>query len=297
MKYLVTHFDFQGPRKLWQTARDLLADAVAEAGYEAFEETPEGLDGYVQEVLFDETEMRNAVTTLPVEGIKVSYRTETVADRDWNAAWEAQGFAPMTVEDTILVYDARHTPDPHPGVSADHIEIGIDAVQAFGSGQHATTRMMLAGLLHLDLRGKQVLDCGCGTGILGIAALKMGAAGVTAYDIDEWSVENARHNAVINGVDGLEVLHGDAHVLDSGDRKFEVVAANINRNILWHDLPVFRSVLTGPQSRILLSGFYTRDIPVLLQRAEELGLTEEDRQTEGDWAHLTLHSSSSKTSS
>nr|WP_294077138.1 50S ribosomal protein L11 methyltransferase [Prevotella sp. UBA5379] len=287
MEYLVTHFRIQSPEALFQTVRDLLADAVTPAGFESFVNTPAGIDGYVQEQRFDETELIRDLQTLPVKGVNISYQTRRIEDKDWNKDWEDSGFEPITVDDTILIYDARHHRDPHPGISSDHIEIGIDAIQAFGTGTHTTTRMMLSTLLQMDLNGKRVLDCGCGTGILGIAALKMGAEEAVGYDIDDWSVRNARHNAEINGIRNLKVLQGDSGILRKINEKFDCVLANIHRNILLQDMPVFKSVMKAG-GVLAISGFYLSDIPVLLRKASQSGLERERQRNDGEWACLSF---------
>lgn len=185
-----------------------------------------------------------------------------------------------------MIYDAKH-PDLHPTTSADHIEIGIEAKLAFGTGNHETTRMIVSTLLGMNLAKKRVLDCGCGTGILGIACSKMGASEIVGYDIDEWSVNNAQHNAQLNEVDNMEVLFGNATVISHISGMFDVVMANINRNILLEDMKAFRSVL-NEGGYLILSGFYTEDIPVLTEKAEELGLREVGRKTDEGWACLIL---------
>ena len=132
-----------------------------------------------------------------------------------------------------------------------------------------------------------MIDCGCGTGILGIVAAKHGAKRVIGYDIDEWSVENSRHNAALNGVENMEVYHGDANVLNHISGVFDVVMANINRNILLNDLETFKNVM-AKGGLLILSGFYVADIPLLLKHARQLGLEEFGRKQEGDWACLIL---------
>ena len=164
--------------------------------------------------------------------------------------------------------------------------IEIDARLAFGTGTHETTRMVCSTLLTLPLDGKRVLDCGCGTGILGIVAMKLGASACTAYDIDEWSVDNTRHNAVINQVD-ITPLLGDATILNKVEGYFDLVTANINRNILLNDLPTFRSKM-AEGAYLVLSGFYTADIPLLLNKAEECGLRMVSQLEENGWASLLL---------
>ena len=132
-----------------------------------------------------------------------------------------------------------------------------------------------------------MLDCGTGTGILGLTASKLGAKEVVGYDIDEWSVENAKHNALLNGVDNMEVLFGNSSVLNHISGVFDVVMANINRNILLDDMRLFRSVM-NTDATLILSGFYEEDVPVLLEKANELGLHETARHTDNNWTCLVL---------
>ena len=271
-----------------QICRDLLADSAACAGFESFEENEEGLEGYVQKELFDKESLDASIQDFPIEGTEITYTIEDVEDKDWNQEWEEQGFEPICVDDQILIYDAKH-PDLHSTTSPDHIEIGIEAKLAFGTGNHETTRMIVSTLLNTNLNKKRVLDCGCGTGILCIVAAKLGASEIIGYDIDEWSVENARHNAVLNGVDNLEVYFGNASVINHINGFFDVVLANINRNILLADMKAFRSVLMDG-GYLILSGFYEEDVPILLEKAQELGMQEVSRRSDNNWTCLVLKS-------
>ena len=167
------------------------------------------------------------------------------------------------------------------------IKIGIEAHNAFGTGTHETTRMILKALIELSPEGKRVLDCGCGTGILSIAASKLGAREVVAYDIDEWSVNNTKHNAEINGVDNIEVYEGDAHILSHINGMFDVVLANINRNILLQDMESFDKVLSIG-GNLIISGFFEADIQPLITKASVLGLTEVKRYSDGEWRAIVL---------
>lgn len=286
MKYLVAKFKIATSEDLLQVCKDLLADSAAEAGFESFEETQEGLEAYVQKELFDKDALDASIADFPIEGTDISYTIEDAEDKDWNEEWEEQGFDPICVDDQVLIYDAKH-PELHPTTSPDHIEIGIEAKLAFGTGNHETTRMIVSTLLNMNLYKMRVLDCGCGTGILGLVASKLGANEVVGYDIDEWSVENAKHNAQLNGVDNLEVYFGNASVINHISGVFDVVLANINRNILLEDMKSFRGVL-NEGGYIILSGFYEEDIPVLLEKAKEFGLYESGRRTDNNWACLVL---------
>lgn len=286
MKYLVAKFKIATSEDLLQVCKDLLADSAAEAGFESFEETQEGLEAYVQKELFDKDALDASIADFPIEGTDLSYTIEDAEDKDWNEEWEEQGFDPICVDDQVLIYDAKH-PELHPTTSPDHIEIGIEAKLAFGTGNHETTRMIVSTLLNMNLYKMRVLDCGCGTGILGLVASKLGANEVVGYDIDEWSVENAKHNAQLNGVDNLEVYFGNASVINHISGVFDVVLANINRNILLEDMKSFRGVL-NEGGYMILSGFYEEDIPVLLEKAKEFGLYESGRRTDNNWACLVL---------
>lgn len=283
MKYYVANFDIECAEELLQPARELLSAAACEAGFEAFEDTDNGIAGYVQRQLYDKEALDAAIADYMPEGTKVTYNIEEVPDQDWNQDWEDQGFEPIGVSDHLVIYDAKHTDMSMFAGDDGVMRIFIEARNAFGTGTHQTTRMILHRLLGMDLTGKSVLDCGCGTGILGIVASRLGANRVLGYDIDEWSSENAKHNAALNGVDNLDVLLGDASVLDGVKEEFDVVIANINRNILLNDMTAFRSHLkTG--GRLILSGFYETDVPMLEQAAQSNGLTIIDVVTDGEWA-------------
>lgn len=288
MKYLVATFKIEAEEDLIQACRDLLADGAAEAGFESFEDTDDGMEAYVQKEFFDKEMLDNYIADFPIADAKINYDIKDAEDKDWNQEWEEQGFAPIYVDNKVVIYDAKH-PELYPDTSdrLDIIEIGIEAKLAFGTGNHETTRMIISQLLNMPIKTKRVLDCGTGTGILGLTASKLGAKDVVGYDIDEWSVENAQHNAVLNGVDNMEVLFGNSAVLNHVSGVFDIVLANINRNILLGDMKLFRSVMnTG--ATLILSGFYEEDIPVLLEKAEELGLHEITRKTDNNWTCLVL---------
>ena len=247
-----------------QDAQDILSALAGEAGFETFEETATGLKGYVQQTLFDEEVLKLVLEGFPFENVSLSYSIQEAEDKDWNEQWEQEGFEPIVVRDgKLVIHDGRHLPN-----NTAEVQIEIDAHLAFGTGTHETTRMICGMLLDMQLNGLRVLDCGCGTGILGIYALKLGAASCVGYDIDEWSADNTRHNAVINRVDDhLTTLCGDASVLSGFDAEFNLVMANINRNILLNDI-------------------YKNDCALLESKAQSLGLSLKATRTDGDWACL-----------
>ena len=312
-----------------QDARDILSAMAGEAGFETFEETDEGLTGYVQQQLFDQSALDDVLAAFPFEGIHIIYKVREAEDRDWNEQWEQEGFEPIVIRRemddggcemadvrgkmadggcrTLVIHDGRHLPSDI-NLQTSDISIEIDAHLAFGTGTHETTRMICAMLMDIfnpqsapegfPFGSPRVLDCGSGTGILGICALKLGAASCVAYDIDEWSVDNTRHNAVINRVDDrLTVFHGDATLLQPETQSaasdpeairqssFDLVLANINRNILLQDLPRFVASLK-PNGRMILSGFYLSDVPVLTEATVQHGFSLLQTESEGEWAML-----------
>lgn len=284
MKYLVAEFKIECQDGMIQIARDLLTDALGEAGFETFEDTEDGIKGYVQESLFDENAMNDVISNFMLPDVTINASIQEAEYKNWNEEWEEAGFERININDSITIYDARH--DDGNGI-ASGISIGIETKQAFGTGTHETTRMIVSTLLNIDLKGKRVLDCGCGTGILGIAASKLGASEVVGYDIDEWSSENAIHNAELNGVGNMKVMLGDASVLKSVEGKFDVVLANINRNILLADMPAFVSVMAD-NSLLILSGFYASDVDLLIEKASSLGLSKIDTKSDSEWTCLVL---------
>ena len=263
-------------------ASDVLAAMAGEAGFETFEETETGLKGYVQQSLFDVSALKAALEDFPFEDTTISYDILEAEDRDWNEQWEQEGFEPIIISDNLIIHDGRHLPDSTPDIA-----IEIDAKLAFGTGTHETTRMICSTLLELQPKGR-VLDCGTGTGILSICALQLGAQEAIGYDIDEWSVDNARHNAVINQVDNrFTSLLGDASILNKVEGTFDLVMANINRNILLNDLPQFVSKMNAGAT-LILSGFYTDDCQILIEKAQTLGLSLQQQKEDQQWACLVF---------
>ena len=288
-----------------QVAQDLLSALAGEAGFETFEETETGLTGYVQQSLLDKSALQQTIDGFPLEDTRITYKVREAEDRDWNEQWEQEGFEPIVIRGerkevrgekeevrdiTLVIHDGRHLPNDLSTVNCQ-LSIEIDAHLAFGTGTHETTQMICETLLERNMKDKWVLDCGCGTGILGICALKLGAEKCLAYDIDEWSVDNTRHNAVINQVDDrLTPLHGDATLLDAVAERFDVVLANINRNILLQDMERFVRVM-APQATLVLSGFYESDCTLLEEKASSLGLMLQETKKNGEWRCLKFQTS------
>ena len=258
-----------------EAAADVLAALLADAGCDTFMPADDGLSAYILQDSYDETGIREAIdsATATFKDLAITHTCTEAPDENWNATWEAEH---------------HFEPIPLP----DGQQVQIIPRQAFGSGEHATTRMILAflGSAHLAsvLQGATVIDAGCGTGILGIAAMKLGAARVFAYDIDEWSVRNAKENYALNDLPATEdIALGDASVLAQAPQA-DILLANINRNILLADMPAFTAKLQQG-GYLLLSGFYEADIEPLVARAANLGLTLQNSLSDGDWRALLLY--------
>lgn len=266
-------------------ASDLLADALCDVGFETFEPTDEGdsLKAFVPASLFDIPAINSAIEALPLP-VNVTFTHSFVEGRDWNAEWEKNYFRPILIGDRVAVHSSFHTDVP----KAEY-DIVIDPKMAFGTGHHATTTLMIRSILELPLEGRSVIDMGTGTGILAILCAMRGAGKVLAVEIDEFAYVNARENFVLNGVDStVSAVLGDASALDSvPEASADVLLANINRNIILGDIAAYARTLR-PGGMMLLSGFFTEDIPVLEEAASEVGLKLEGSSSEERWASMRL---------
>lgn len=277
MKYYEVNFSLE---PYVEAYADVLSASLAEIGFESFVPSAEGLTAYVQECVFDERELRRAIAEFPIPGVDIEWHIGEAEYQDWNAVWEEEGFQPIEIDDMIVIHDVKHTDVP-----ALPYDIIITPRMSFGTGNHQTTRMILRELARLDLTGKSVIDAGTGTGILSIMCVKRGASHVFAYDIDEWSVENTRDNLLLNDIHGqVQVLQGDSAVLKNAERA-DLVMANINRNILLNDMSAFcRKLKSG--GMLLLSGFYTEDVPMLREAASREGLSIVRQDSDEEWCML-----------
>ncbi len=253
-------------------ATEILIAELAELGFDSFAETEDGLQAYIPK----------GETVPQVEGIgflsnpefKISYTCTEVAPVNWNETWE-KNFDPILIEGQCAIRAPFHAAFDVP------YEIVIEPKMSFGTGHHETTHMMLQFVLKAELQGKSVLDMGCGTGVLAILAAMRGAAPVTAIDIDSWSYENSVENVNRNGQGDIVVIQGDAHLLEG--RTFDIILANINRNVLLQDLPAYREALTASSGELYLSGFYEEDLPLLSDKCQSLGLRFSEKLKKGNW--------------
>lgn len=265
---------------------DLYASALAEVGFDSFEHQGERtLLAYIPTDLCaqNHAQIDEVLSAEIFPGAVISVTQQVMPDVNWNEVWEQHYFQPIIIGDNLCRIRAPF----HPPSAADpQTEVIINPKMAFGTGNHETTALMMSYILEHPMAGLRVLDMGAGTGILGILALKQGAQQLTAIDIDEWAYENILENASLNGVEITEVLQGDASSL-AGRAPYDLILANITRNILFEDMPAYVQVLQ-PGGRLVLSGFYEEDAPQLISRAEALGLACVSVTTAGRWARVVL---------
>ena len=258
--------------------RDILVDTLGNEGpYESFVETKDGVKAYVPANQYDKHFLEETVETFPVP---LKYKVEEMEDKNWNEEWE-KGHQAVLVEYNDGSVWVRAPFHPH-RTDVDY-ELIIEPKMSFGTAHHPTTYMMLSYVAELDMVGRRVLDMGCGTAVLGILAKMRGADYVEGVDIDEWAFNNARENASTNNVD-ITLKLGDAGTLQGN---FDIIIANINRNILLADMERYAAVL-NVGGTLLLSGFYEADEGVLIARANELGMTLKSKKNRDGWSALQL---------
>ncbi|UFH55345.1 50S ribosomal protein L11 methyltransferase [Spirosoma sp. KNUC1025] len=261
---------------------DILTAELAELGFDSFVETDEGVNAYTSEADFDETAVQELIAKYDSQ-TAIAYKVSSLEKRNWNAEWE-RDYEPIEVAGQVRVRASFHALDGTGGPGPFRYDIVIDPKMSFGTGHHETTAMMLEQQLDLDFTGKSVLDVGSGTGILAILAAKMGAKTVLAFDIEEWAVENARENADLNGCPQITVFQGTIDDVDLESR-YDIVLANINRNVLLAEIPAYVSFLTE-KGYLVVSGFYEHDAPDIQQKSIESGLSFVKRMTNREWTSL-----------
>lgn len=264
-----------------ETITDILSALTAEIGFESFVECEGGMQAYVQQSLFDEEALKNIIADFPIPDTEITYTITEPEDKDWNEEWEKNFFQPIVIEDRCVIHSTFHKDYP----KAEY-DIVINPQMAFGTGHHETTSSILGELLDADLKGKSVLDMGCGTSILAILASMRGADPVTAIDIDDWCVNNSRDNIALNNINNITVELGDASLLE-GRKPFDVIIANINRNILLNDMTAYTACM-HKGSEIYMSGFYVQDIDAIRSKGESLGLKFVHYREKNNWAAVKL---------
>lgn len=264
-----------------ETATDILSALTAEIGFESFVECEGGMQAYVQQSLFDEEALKSIIADFPIPDTKITYTITEPEDKDWNEEWEKNFFQPIVIDNRCVIHSTFHKDYP----KAEY-DIVINPQMAFGTGHHETTSSILGELLDAYLKGKSVLDMGCGTSILAILASMRGADPVTAIDIDDWCVNNSRDNIALNNINNITVELGDASLLE-GRKPFDVIIANINRNILLNDMAAYTACM-HKGSEIYMSGFYVQDIDAIRSKGESLGLRFVHYREKNNWAAVKL---------
>ncbi|MBQ4056711.1 MAG: 50S ribosomal protein L11 methyltransferase [Bacteroidaceae bacterium] len=274
MKYFEVTFTTQPCN---ETTNDVVSALAGEIGFESFVEWENGVQAYIQQNLFDEEALKEMVNEFPLPDTHITYTIQEAEDKDWNEEWEKNFFQPIVIGDRCCIHSTFHKDTPK-----TEYEILINPQMAFGTGHHETTSSIICELLDADLNGKNVLDMGCGTSILAILASMRGAKAVTAIDIDDWCVNNSRDNIALNNIHNIEVKWGDAALLE-GHEPFDVIIANINRNILLADMSRYVACMHSG-SELFMSGFYVEDIPAIQEKAESLGMTFLHHRKKNNWA-------------
>lgn len=255
-----------------QPGSDILIAELSEAGFESFLETETGIQAFIP-VKEYHPELLSNVNVFSSDEFKIEFTSEDIQQVNWNEAWE-KNFKPITVGKNCQVRAPFH---PKKEVDFDII---IEPKMSFGTGHHATTHLMIQFLLEENLQGKRVLDMGCGTGVLAILAAKKKAAEVKAIDIDHWCYLNTQENIERNNCPQITVEEGGAELL--AGKKFDCILANINRNILLEDLPVYVNSLRE-NGQLFLSGFFLNDLSKIKERAQDLELSYQTHLEREDW--------------
>ena len=260
-----------------QPASDILIAELGEAGFESFLENEDGVLAYIQKRDWNIDILKGIqILNSPNFEIEIEHGFKEIEQENWNATWE-RNFSPIQIGDQCVVRAPFHE---KPDVEFD---IVIAPKMSFGTGHHETTYMMLQFILEHDFCGKSVLDMGSGTGVLAILSAMKGAGSVDAIDIDNWCYLNATENVERNNCQDIAVYEGDSSLLKG--RSYDVVIANINRNILLEDIPVYANSL-NKNGILFLSGFYKKDIPIITEKCRGEGLKYEKKHENNNWVAI-----------
>ncbi|MGV4413012.1 50S ribosomal protein L11 methyltransferase [Chryseobacterium sp. T1] len=273
---MTSYLEFTFKIKPLQPWNDILMAELIEIGFDSFTEEHDGILAYIQEDLFIEDNLKS-VDLLNSSDVEITYEYKAMPNINWNEEWE-KNFSPINIDEKVLIRAEFHESQGTP------YEIVIQPKMSFGTGHHATTHLMIQQMYDMDFQDKKVLDMGCGTSVLAIFAKQRGAADTLAIDIDEWSVENSKENAERNNV-VLDIELGTADNL--GKEKFDIILANINRNILISDIPTYVSVLEDG-GQLLLSGLCFFDVDDILEVCTANNLILEKKMQREEWVSLLL---------
>lgn len=271
MNFIQVDFSFEAFEEFMA---DILAAELAEIGFDSFVPCENGMQAFIPETKFNESNLKDAIDNYPLE-VAISYEIVTVASKNWNEEWEKHYFEPIVIGEECVIHSSFHKDIP-----VAKYDIIIDPKMSFGTGHHETTSLVIGEILKMNLTGKKVLDMGCGTAVLAILAAMRGASELLAIDIDSWCTENSLENIALNKVSGIEVKLGGAELLDG--LHFDIILANINRNILLADMEKYAACLTTG-GELYMSGFYKADIPVIEAELNRNGLELIDFKEKNNW--------------
>ncbi|GAF03483.1 50S ribosomal protein L11 methyltransferase [Saccharicrinis fermentans] len=260
-----------------ELAQEILMAELAQFAFDSFEETEYGLNAYIPTHQYHLEEVKS-IQLLNNKEYSISFDAENIPDQNWNETWEKNYFNPIVIDKRCVVKSPFHT-----NVPTSEYEILIEPKMAFGTGHHETTGLMIKHILEMDIAGKSILDMGCGTGILGILAAQKKAKKVLGIDIEEWAYNNVRDNIKMNHIDQMEVQCGNASLLDK--ETFDIIMANINRNILLNDISKYVKVL-NKGGILLLSGFYQSDIEIIEKECNVHNLVKKSVKEDNQWVAL-----------
>lgn len=254
---------------------DVLASELSPIGFESFVTEGNTLKAYVPVSEFSKENIDQVIAEFPLEAT-LSYEDKFIKTENWNEEWEKNFFQPIVVGNECVIHSTFHKDIPQ-----TTYEILIDPKMAFGTGHHETTFLMLSQILKMDVEGKRVLDMGCGTAVLGILASMRGAKEIVAIDIDEWAYNNSVENVELNKTTNVEVKLGAAELL--AGESFDIIIANINRNILLNDINRYAACMTKGAT-LYMSGFYTEDIRAIEEECNKYGLQLFTQDSKNNWA-------------
>ncbi len=261
-----------------EDAADMVAAWLSDAGFDSFTSTGEGLQAFIPETLFDEKSVAAKLNWIN-ERVPLEWETQPIADKNWNEEWE-KSYQPVAIDGRCYIRAPFHKPDP-----AFEFDLIIEPKMSFGTAHHETTHMMIQLILEHHWHNKTFLDMGCGTGVLAVLASKMGAKNGMAIDNDTWAFENTKENLQRNNIPNIDAILGDEQMING--HQFDIILANINRNILLQHIPSYLNAL-NPGGKIFMSGFYEEDVPVLLKAFDDSGLRLLEKRALNHWSAVVV---------